>query len=196
LNKFHATSQREQQRKENIPLLLKNIVTKIGLISDTHGWLDEVIFKHFESCNEIWHAGDFGNIEIADKLSASGRAGGDKIILRGVYGNIDGYDIRSVYSQKLTWDCEGILVYMTHIGGHPGRYAPHIKQELVNLQTKLFISGHSHILKIIYDDKIGCLHMNPGAAGKVGWHKMRTIIRFTIDGTNIKDCEVIELGKR
>jgi putative phosphoesterase len=171
-------------------------VTRIGLISDTHGWLDENILKHFASCDEIWHAGDFGNIEIADKLSGLLKADGDKIILRGVYGNIDSYDIRSIYPQKQAWNCEGIKVCMIHIGGHPQRYAPGIKNELIKNRTKLFICGHSHILKIIYDDKIGCLHINPGAAGKVGWHKMRTLIRFTIDDNNIKDCEVIELGKR
>lgn len=171
-------------------------MTKIGLISDTHGWLDENVFKHFANCNEIWHAGDFGNIEIADKLSSLRKAGGDKIILRGVYGNIDGYDVRSVFPQKLIWSCEEVNVYITHIGGHPQRYAPGIKNELIKNNTKLFICGHSHILKIIYDDKIDCLHINPGATGKVGWQKMRTIIRFTIDGNNIKNCEVIELGKR
>ncbi len=171
-------------------------MTKIGLIADTHGWLDGNVLKHFESCNEIWHAGDFGNIELSDKLSGIRKASSKNIVLRGVYGNIDGYDIRNVYPQKLIWNCEGITVFMAHIGGHPGRYAPGIKKELINNKAKLFISGHSHILKIIYDDKIGCLHMNPGASGKVGWHKMRTIIRFTIDGSNIKDCEVIELGKR
>ncbi len=171
-------------------------MVKIGLISDTHGWLDENVSKYFENCNEIWHAGDFGNSEIAERLSGFRKADGNKIILRGVYGNIDGYDVRSVYSEKLTWNCENVTVFMTHIGGHPTRYAPGIKNELISHNAKLFICGHSHILKIIYDDKIGCLHMNPGAAGKLGWHKMRTIIRFSIDGPNIKDCEVIELGKR
>ncbi len=171
-------------------------MTKIGLISDTHGWLDENVLKHFENCNEVWHAGDFGNIEIADTLLALRQTADDKIIFRGVYGNIDGYDIRSVFPKKLTWKCEGVKVYMTHIGGHPQRYAPGIKNELIHNAAKLFICGHSHILKIIYDDKINCLHINPGAAGKIGWHKMKTIIRFTIDGINIKDCEVIELGKR
>jgi len=171
-------------------------VTRIGLISDTHGWLDENILKHFASCDEIWHAGDFGNIEIADKLSGLLKADGDNIILRGVYGNIDGYDIRSVYPEKQVWKCEEVKVFMTHIGGHPQRYAAGIKNELIDNGAKLFICGHSHILKIIYDDKISCLHINPGASGKVGLHQMRTIIRFTIDGINIKDCEVIELGKR
>jgi putative phosphoesterase len=159
------------------------------LISDTHNYLDEAVFKHFAQCDEIWHGGDFGTVEIADRLK-------DFKPLKGVYGNIDGSDVRSVYPLKLTWTCEEVIVYMTHIGGYPGRYAPGVKQELVANGAKLFISGHSHILKVIYDDKIGCLHMNPGAAGKQGWHQVRTLLRFTIDGADMKDLEVIELGKR
>ena len=166
-------------------------MTRIGLLSDTHGFLDEAVFKHFEQCHEIWHAGDFGNIELANRLIMQ-----SGLPLKGVYGNIDGYDVRSVYPQKLIWNCEDVTVYMTHIGGYPNRYAPGIKQELISSKAKLFISGHSHILKVMYDEKINCLHMNPGAAGKQGWHKVRTLLRFTIDGTNIKDCEVIELGTR
>lgn len=164
-------------------------MTRIGLISDTHNYLDEAVFRHFEKCDEIWHAGDFGTSAIADKLK------GFKP-LKGVYGNIDGYDIRSVYPEKLVWSCEDVRVYMTHIGGYPNHYAPNVKQDLIKNEARLFISGHSHILKVIYDDKINCLHMNPGAAGNQGWHKIRTIVRFTIDGSNIKDCEVIELGRR
>jgi len=164
-------------------------MTRIGLLADTHSWLDEAVFKHFEQCDEIWHAGDFGTVAIADKLK------GFKP-LKAVYGNIDGYDIRSFYPEKLAWDCEQVRVFMTHIGGHPNKYAPGVKQQLVANEARLFISGHSYILKIIYDDRINCLHMNPGAAGNQGWHKMRTIVRFAIDGSNIKDCEVIELGRR
>lgn len=164
-------------------------MTKIGLISDTHNYLDEVVFGHFKNCDEIWHAGDFGTDAIAEKLRTFKP-------LKGVYGNIDGYDIRSTYPEKLVWSCEDVKIYMTHIGGHPGKYAPGIKQELIRNNARLFISGHSHILKIIYDDKINCLHINPGAAGNQGWHKIRTIVRFAIDGSNIKDCEVIELGRR
>ena len=164
-------------------------MTRIGLVSDTHGYLDEAVLKHFEACDEIWHAGDFGTVAIADALK-------EQKPLKGVYGNIDGYDVRSVYPQKLIWNCEDVKVYMTHIGGYPGRYAPGIKQELIDNKTRLFICGHSHILKVMYDEKIGCLHMNPGAAGNQGWHKVKTIVRFAIDGSNIKDCEVIELGKR
>jgi uncharacterized protein len=164
-------------------------VTRIGLISDTHNYLDEAVFRHFEACDEIWHGGDFGTVEIADRLKAVKP-------LKGVYGNIDGYDVRSVYPLKLSWTCEKVNVYMTHIGGYPGRYAPGVKQELVSSGARLFICGHSHILKVMYDDKIGCLHMNPGAAGKQGWHQVRTVLRFTIDGADIKDLEVIELGKK
>lgn len=164
-------------------------MTRIGLISDTHNFLDDAVFKHFEQCDEIWHAGDFGSIAIADKLAAFKP-------LKGVYGNIDGYDVRSIYPEKLVWNCEEVKVYMIHIGGYPNRYAPPIKQELIASAARIFICGHSHILKIIYDDKINCLHMNPGAAGNHGWHKVRTIVRFTIDGSDIKDCEVIELGMR
>jgi len=164
-------------------------LTKIGLLSDTHGFLDEAVFKHFDSCDEIWHGGDFGNIEIAEKLNAFRP-------LKGVFGNIDGYDVRSIYPQKLVWDCEGVTVFMTHIGGYPNRYAPGIKQDLVNHKARLFITGHSHILKVMYDNKINCLHMNPGAAGKQGWHTIRTLLRFSIQGADIRDCEVIELGTR
>lgn len=166
-------------------------MTRIGLISDTHNFLDDAVFRHFKTCNEIWHAGDFGSIGIANRLAAE-----SGLTVRGVYGNIDGYDVRSVYPQTLVWNCEDIRVYMTHIGGYPDRYAPGIKQALLNEKAKLFICGHSHILKVIYDAKIGCLHMNPGAAGNQGWHKVRTLLRFSIDGADIKDCEVIELGKR
>lgn len=164
---------------------------RIGLISDTHGYLDKAVFSHFSECDEIWHAGDFGSISIAEELEQS-----TGLSLKGVYGNIDGYDIRSVYPESLAWQCEEVNIYMKHIGGYPGRYAPGVKQEIIQSGALLFISGHSHILKIIYDDKINCLHMNPGAAGNQGWHKIRTIVRFTIDGPGIKDCEVIELGKR
>ena len=166
-------------------------MTRIGLISDTHGFLDDSISRHFENCDEIWHAGDFGTIEIAERLASQSNKP-----LKGVYGNIDGYDVRSVYPEKLQWNCEEVTVYMRHIGGYPKRYAPGVKQDPVAGKAKLFISGHSHILKVIYDDQIGCLHMNPGAAGNQGWHKIRTIIRFAIDGPVIKDCEVIELGLR
>ncbi len=164
-------------------------MTRIGLISDTHDYLDDAVFTHFAQCDEVWHAGDFGTAAIADRLKAFRP-------LRGVYGNIDGYDIRSEFPEVLRFRCEEVDVLMIHIGGHPARYSPLAKAELTKLAPQLFISGHSHILKVIYDDKLQCLHMNPGAAGKHGWHKVRTLIRFVIDGKNMKQCEVIELGPR
>lgn len=162
---------------------------KIGLISDTHGWLDPACFKYFESCDEIWHAGDIGPVAIADALK--------KIKpFKAVYGNIDGYDVRSEYPEILEWECEDVKVLMIHIGGYPPKYNPATIKKIKANKPQLFISGHSHILKVMYDAAQSCLHMNPGAAGKHGWHQMRTIILFTIDGKEIKDCEVIELGKR
>lgn len=164
-------------------------MTKIGLISDTHSYLDEAVFRHFEQCDEVWHIGDFGTAELAEKLKQFRP-------LRGVYGNVDGQDIRMEFPERLRFYCEEVEVLMTHIGGYPGRYAPKVKAEIYADPPQLFLSGHSHILKVIYDEKIKCLHMNPGAAGKVGWHKVRTIIRFAIDGKDMKNCEVIELGKK
>ncbi len=164
-------------------------MTRIGLISDTHNYLDEAVFKHFESCDEIWHAGDFGTAAIANALKVFKP-------LRGVYGNIDGYDIRSQFSEQLIFTCEEVKVLMKHIGGYPGRYERGVKDTIIKEKAQLFISGHSHILKVMYDDKLQCLHMNAGAAGKQGWQKVRTLIRFSIDGKEIKNCEVIELGKK
>jgi uncharacterized protein len=164
-------------------------MTRIGLVSDTHGFLDEAVFKHFEQCDEIWHAGDFGNDTLASQLR-------NYKPFKGVYGNIDGLDIRSSYAEQLVFMCEGVKVMMRHIGGTPPKYNPETRVQLLEHHPRLFICGHSHILKIMFDEKMQCLYMNPGAAGKHGWHKIRTLIRFSIDGTNIKDCEVIELGKR
>ena len=164
-------------------------MTRIGLISDTHGFLDDQVFDHFKSCDEIWHAGDFGNIELANKLAAAKP-------LKGVYGNIDGQDIRIVYPEQLVFMCEDVKVMMRHIGGYPPKYNPDTKKEILLHQPQLFISGHSHILKIMYDKNLHCLHMNPGAAGKQGWHKVKTLVRFVIDEKEMKDCEVIELGKK
>ncbi len=162
---------------------------KIGLLSDTHDFLDEQVFKYFEKVDEIWHAGDFGNIELAEKLASFKP-------LKGVFGNIDGQDIRSIYPENLIFNCEEVKVYMTHIGGYPPKYNSRSKTIIKENKPQLFISGHSHILKIMYDDKLNCLHMNPGAAGKQGWHKIRTLIRFDIEKADIKNCEVIELGPR
>lgn len=161
-------------------------MTRIGLISDTHGFLDESVFRHFKDCDEIWHAGDFGNADLADKLSAFKP-------LKGVYGNIDGMDIRANYPEQLVFMCESVKVMMRHIGGAPPKYNPETRKELALHRPLLFISGHSHILKVIYDQQYQCLHINPGAAGKQGWHKVRTLVRLTIDGKEMKDCNVIEL---
>ncbi len=162
---------------------------RIGLISDTHSFLDEAVFEHFKNCDEIWHAGDFGD-GVAQGLTSR------VTLLRGVYGNIDGHGIRTEFTEQLVFMCEEVKVMMRHIGGYPPRYNAETKKELLIHQPQLFISGHSHILKIMFDDKLQCLHMNPGAAGKQGWHKVRTLIRFKIDGKEMKDCEVIELGSK
>lgn len=159
---------------------------RIGLLSDTHGYLDEAIFKHFELCDEIWHAGDFGDIAVADTLAAFRP-------LRGVYGNIDGKDVRAVFPEHLRFNCEEVDVWMTHIGGYPNRYSPQVRKDIQLNPPQLFICGHSHILKVMYDQKLQCLHLNPGAAGKQGWHKVRTLLRFSINDNRIENLEVIEL---
>lgn len=164
-------------------------MTRIGLISDTHNFLDEQVFTFFTSCDEIWHAGDFGSIDIARRLAAFKP-------LKGVYGNIDGQDIRALYPEDICFTCEKVKVLITHIGGYPPKYNSRSKPLISKHKPQLFISGHSHILKVIYDDAFKCLHINPGAAGREGWQDMRTIMRFTIDEDNIKDCEIIKLGKR
>lgn len=164
-------------------------MTKIGLISDTHGYLDDAVFKYFDDRDEIWHAGDFGDIALADKLAAFKP-------FKGVYGNIDGKDIRAVYPEHIKFSCENVNVWMTHIGGYPDHYSPAVKKEIYTKSPQLFISGHSHILKVIFDKKIQCLHINPGAAGKQGWHKKRTLVRFCISEEKIHTLEVIELGNR
>lgn len=161
---------------------------RIGLISDTHNYLDDEVYKYFEKCDEIWHAGDFGTIAIAEKLAAFKP-------LKGIYGNIDGYDIRSIYPEVNFFKCEDVKVLMIHIGGYPKRYTPIAKKEIIEKQPTLFISGHSHILKIMFDPQYNCLHMNPGAYGKQGWHKIRTLIRFTVDGSDMRDCEIGEFKR-
>jgi len=166
-------------------------MTSIGLISDTHGYLDDKVFHHFKQCNEIWHAGDFGSIGLAEKLARS-----SGLPVRGVFGNIDGNDVRAAYPEQLVFMCEDVKVMMRHIGGAPPKYNPETRKELLVQKPQLFISGHSHILKVMFDEALQCLHMNPGAAGKHGWHKIRTLIRFVIDGSNMRNCEVIELGSR
>jgi putative phosphoesterase len=161
----------------------------IGLLSDTHGYLDEAVFTHFADCDEIWHAGDVGTIVQADTLAAFKP-------LRGVYGNIDGQDLRIVYPEHQFFELEGLRVWMTHIGGYPGRYPQKIKETLLHFKPDLFICGHSHILKVMYDQKFKLLHLNPGAAGKHGWHKVRTLLKFTISDKKIANLVVIEIGDR
>ncbi len=164
-------------------------MTRIGLISDTHSFLDNSVFEHFKNCDEIWHAGDFGNLEVIEALQKFKP-------LKGVYGNIDGPEIQHLFPEQNIFTCEKVKVYMQHIGGYPGKYAPGVKNKIKLEQPKIFISGHSHILKIMYDEALQCLHINPGAAGNQGWHKVKTLVRFVIDKKNIKDCEIIELGAR
>ena len=162
---------------------------RIGLMSDTHGFLDEKVLKYFEACDEIWHAGDIGTIEVADKVEAFKP-------FRAVYGNIDGADIRRRYPLDLRFDCEGLDVLITHIGGYPNRYSKRVREKMLENPPKLFISGHSHILKVMPDNKFDLLHINPGACGNHGFHQIKTIVRFSVDAGEVFDLEVIELGKR
>lgn len=160
---------------------------RIGIISDTHSYWDDKYLKYFEECDEIWHAGDIGSIEVAQKLS-------DFRTFRAVCGNCDGGDLRTIYKDILRWKCEDVDVLMKHIGGYPGNYDQSVRGMIYASPPQLFISGHSHILKVKYDKTLNLLHINPGAAGLQGWHKERTIIRLTIDGNNFKDMEVITLA--
>lgn len=162
---------------------------KILLLSDTHSYIDDRILSYAQKADEIWHAGDFGSQEVIDKLS-------EIKPLRGVFGNIDSTEIRTQFPEILRFFCEDVEVLMTHIGGYPKRYSPSIKKEITEKPPKLFISGHSHILKAMYDQDLKLLHLNPGACGTTGWHKVRTMMRFNIHGQEIKDLEIIELGKR
>ena len=162
---------------------------RIGLLSDTHGFLDEALFSHFGECDELWHAGDFGGPEVLEQLRTFKP-------VRGVYGNIDGAELRAELPQNLVWDCEGLCVYMTHIGGYPGNYDARVKRDLPRIKPGLFICGHSHILKVMRDPALSLIHMNPGACGHHGWHLMRTVLRFTVEAGKISDLEAIELGPR
>ncbi len=162
---------------------------KILLLSDSHSYIDDRILDYAKNADEIWHCGDFGSLEVIEKL--------EKIKpLRGVYGNIDGTEIRKIFPEVLRFKCEDVEVLMIHIGGYPNKYTPLAKKEISEKAPKLFISGHSHILKAMYDQKNSLLHLNPGAMGKVGWHQMRTMMRFEINGDQIENLEVIELGKK
>jgi uncharacterized protein len=162
---------------------------RIGLISDTHGHIDDRILDYFRNCDEIWHAGDIGTTAVANKLSAIGR-------FRGVYGNIDDSAIRNLYPENLIFEVEQMKIWIKHIGSLPPKYNRNILTSIHEIQPDLFICGHSHIVRIIPDKAAKLLYMNPGAAGHQGFHRTRTIIRFAIDLGQIRDLQVIELGKR
>lgn len=165
-------------------------MTTIGLLSDTHSFLDNQLFNFFKDADEIWHAGDFGSLEIVEQLSNFKK-------LRGVYGNIDGIEIREKFNLDEEFQCEEINVWITHIGGYPGKYEKRVKDKIYKTPPNLFICGHSHILKVMPDKKIdNFLHINPGAAGKSGLQLVRTAVRFKINKKKIEHLEVIELGKR
>ena len=163
-------------------------MTRIGLLSDTHSWIYEGIFDFFSNCDQVWHAGDIGDLTTYEQLR-------DFRPLRAVYGNIDGISIRRLCPEVELFQCEQLKVMIKHIGGYPGRYDKSARPLLEKEMPDLFISGHSHILKIIYDEKRKLMHMNPGAAGRYGLHTMITCLRFSIDGRNIKDLEILEKEK-
>ena len=162
---------------------------RIGLLSDTHSYFDEKIYDYFQKVDEIWHAGDIGSMEVLEKLEAFKP-------LRAVYGNIDNATIRRSFPLDNKFKCEEVKVWITHIGGYPGRYNKRVREEMPLEMPDLFITGHSHILKIMHDPKFDLLHINPGACGISGFHKIKTMVRFVIDGKKIESMEVIELGQR
>lgn len=162
---------------------------QIGLLSDTHSYWDERFNQYFADCDEIWHAGDIGSLEVIERLSKIGP-------VRAVYGNIDGQNIRTVFPEVNRFTIENTTVLMKHIGGYPGKYDKSVKHLLLEEPPQLFISGHSHILKVLFDKKLNLLHINPGAAGKYGFHTIRTIVRFKIDNGSFTDLEVIELSDK
>ena len=160
---------------------------RIGIISDTHSYWDERYKKYFSECDEIWHAGDIGSTDVAERLAAIKP-------LRAVCGNCDSGDLRFRFPETLRFKCEDTDVLLTHIGGYPGNYDARVRSQVYANPPKLFICGHSHLLKVKYDKTLDLLHINPGAAGIMGWHPERTIVRLTIDGSTFKDLEVITLG--
>lgn len=162
---------------------------KVGLISDTHGYFDPKLKEYFNGRDEIWHAGDFGTQKVVQSLR-------EIAPVIGVYGNVDGTEIQDTYPRNQYFNREGLKIWMTHIGGKPGRYCLHIREEMEKTSPDIFICGHSHILKVSKDKDNNLLYMNPGAAGKQGLHQKRTIIRFEIDKRDINNMEVIELGEK
>jgi hypothetical protein len=162
---------------------------RILLLSDTHGTIDQRILQRAEAADEIWHAGDIGSNEVADRLEALH-------LLRAVFGNIDDHQMRLRFPEDAVFSCEALKVLITHIAGTPGRYPPAVRQKLAIHRPDLFICGHSHILKVQRDQQFGHLHMNPGAAGKHGFHKIRTVLEFVVDGKEIRDLNAVEIGLR
>ncbi len=162
---------------------------KILLLSDTHSHIDDTILKYVRLADEVWHAGDIGDLSVTDTIKKEKP-------LRAVYGNIDNNEARQEFPLHNRFMCEGVDVWITHIGGYPGKYSPAVREELMANPPKLFICGHSHILKVQFDKKLGLLHMNPGAAGVHGFHQVRTMLRFEINGDKIENLEAIEIGKR
>lgn len=162
---------------------------KILLLSDTHSHIDDTILKYVNQADEVWHAGDIGNLEVTDTIERLK-------LLRAVYGNIDDSQARLTFPLNNRFFCEDVSVWITHIGGYPGKYHADIREEMTANPPQLFICGHSHILKVQFDKKYNLLHMNPGAAGISGFHQIRTMLRFVIDGDKIKDLEIVEIGKR
>lgn len=161
---------------------------KILLLSDTHGYVDDHMMKYVKESDEVWHAGDIGTTQVTDTISSQKP-------LRAVFGNIDNHELRLRFPEELLFECEDINIYMTHIGGRPGRYAKGISEKIKSIKPKIFICGHSHILKIQYDKVNQLLFINPGAIGKHGFHKVRTMVRFEIDKSDIKNMEVIEVKR-
>lgn len=162
---------------------------KIVLLSDTHSHIDDTILKYVKLADEVWHAGDIGNLKVTDTIKKLKP-------LRAVYGNIDNHEARLEFPLNNRFYCEGVDVLITHIGGYPGKYSPAIREDITKNPPKLFICGHSHILKVMFDKKLNCLHMNPGAAGISGFHQKRTMLRFEIDGEKIQNLEIIEIGDK
>ena len=164
-------------------------MTKILLLSDTHGYMDEAILKYARQADEVWHAGDIGDLAVTDAIEANAK-------LRAVHGNIDNHLIQQEFPVNQRFQCENVDVWITHIGGYPGRYDRRVRDQIKENPPSLFISGHSHILKVMNDKQLNLLHMNPGACGKHGLHRVRTMLRFQIEDADIQALEVIELGKR
>lgn len=160
---------------------------RIGILSDTHAFWDDRYLLHFSDCDEIWHAGDIGSPLITERLA-------EHCPVRAVCGNIDGRELSMRFDDVLCFEVEGCRVLMTHIGGYPGRYSLGIRKMLLSKRPNLFVAGHSHILKVMYDEQLACLYVNPGAAGKQGWQLVRTLVKLTIEGKEIKDLEIIELS--